>query len=86
MDPSDEEIRRCILGVLYPIANRMGEVRGVTEEELSSLIGVENDRVHDGVLYFMSTGFVEAGDDGVRLTEKAIWAITQHDRTYCPYL
>ena len=86
VNPSDEEIRRCILQVLYPETNTMGNVRDIPEEALASIIGVEQDRVHSNVLYFLGNGFVLAGENGVRLTEKAVWAIRQHERTYCPYL
>jgi len=82
----DEEIRRCILQVLYPEANTMEEVRDVPEEELSARIGVDLVRVRSNLMHLMGSGLVEAQERGVRLSEKAIWAITQHDRTYCPYL
>ncbi len=86
MEPSDDEISGCILRVLFPEASKLGDVRDVPEEELSSKTGIGVSKVHDNIIGLVERGLVESHEGGFRLTEKAFWAITQHNRTFCPYL
>ena len=86
MEPTDDQLGNAILRVLYPETNTLGEVKPMRVEALVEVLKVDETRVRGMLRYFSEKGWVTLTPEGVSLTDAAIWAIRQHERTYCPYL
>ncbi len=86
VEPTDDQIGNAILRVLYPETNTLGEVKPMRVEVLVEVLKGDEARVREMLHYFSEKGWATLTPEGVRLTDAAIWAIRQHERTYCPYL
>lgn len=86
MEPTDDELGNAILRVLYPETNTLGEVKPMRIEDLVEVLKIDETRVSGMLQYFSDKGWATLTPEGVRLTDAAIWAIRQYERTYCPYL
>jgi len=86
MSIKDDEVRRIILQALYPGTKRMEPPDPISVHDLSEAIGVDIHRLEANLTYLKGKDLVAVDDRGVSLTEKAIWAIRQNERSYCPYL
>jgi len=86
VEPNDENIRRWILQVLYTESNTLEEIKHVSLMRLSEILEVPITKIKENINYLYGIDFILQKDNEFKLTEKAIWAIRQHERTYCPYL
>jgi len=86
VDTQDEEVRRIILQVLYPGTEGMEPPEPISVHDLSEAIGVDIGRLEVNLRYLKGKDLVAVDDRGVSMTEKAVWAIRQNERSYCPYL
>jgi Mn-dependent DtxR family transcriptional regulator len=86
VEPTNDQLGNAILRVLYPETNTLGEVKPMKIEALVEILKVDAARVQEMIHYFSEKGWATLTPEGVMLTDAAIWAIRQHERTYCPYL
>lgn len=86
MELTDDQLGNGILRVLYPETNTLGVIKPVKVDVLAEQLGVDIERIYSMLRYFSEKGWVTLDADGAKLTDEAVWAIRQHERTYCPYL
>ena len=86
MVPTDDQLRRWILMILYPETNTLTEVKPIKITRIAKLLEVDEQRIMENLSYFYTKGWATNNSDGVKLTDDAVWAIRQHERTYCPYI
>ncbi len=86
MEASNENVRRWILRVLYAESNTLNDVKCLSPSSLSDVIGMPLSRIGENIEYLLEKDLVSQTVEGVKLTEKGIWAIRQYERTFCPYL
>lgn len=86
MEIRDDEIRRIILQALYSETERIEPYEPISVHDLREAIGIDLDRLKHNLAYLEGRALVSVDGIGVSLTEKAVWAIRQNERSYCPYL
>ena len=86
MEESNENIRRWILQILYVESNTVGDVRHLSPSNLSTILDVPVLKINENIEYLSDKDLVSQAIEWVKLTEKGLWAISQYERTFCPYL
>lgn len=86
MESNNVKLRREMLQVLYPETNTLGDIRLLKPETLAELLEAPVEEIVENLRYFQEKNWVTIEPGGIKLTDQAVWAIRQHERTYCPYI